>query len=168
MATVIAAGIALCAAILVAWFGRRLKISEFRQAWINELRADVAAYLSADRADRIGHDSLLPCADSLLSCEIQVRTLFEEIWGEIDHHLNYPVPTTNAGCREQLRVLAKVVGAGSSLLPQYIIANKIRRGAMSDLKRPCARPLGLRDSGHRGRPGRAESSSNASLNEIYE
>ncbi|WP_315782452.1 hypothetical protein [Bradyrhizobium sp. SZCCHNPS1003] len=28
--------------------------------------------------------------DSPLSCEIQVRTLFEEIWGEIDHQLNYP------------------------------------------------------------------------------
>src|SRR5262249_25409587 len=34
-------------AISVAWFGRRLKISEFRQQWINEQRKDVADYLGA-------------------------------------------------------------------------------------------------------------------------
>jgi len=45
MTTIIASIIALCAAVLVAWFGRRLKISEFRQAWINDLRKDVADYL---------------------------------------------------------------------------------------------------------------------------
>lgn len=48
-------------------------------------------------------------------CEIQVRTLFEEIWGEIDHSINYPHPTDNIACREQLRVLSKLVGAGSRL-----------------------------------------------------
>lgn len=53
---------------------------------------------------------------AFLSCEIQIRTLFEEIWGEIDHELNYPNPTESSVCREQLRVLAKVVGAGSRLV----------------------------------------------------
>ncbi len=48
-------------------------------------------------------------------CEIQVRTLFEEIWGEIDHSVNYPIPTENIATREQLRVLSKLVGAGSRL-----------------------------------------------------
>jgi len=48
-------------------------------------------------------------------CEIQVRTLFEEIWGEIDHSMNYPHPTDNIACKEQLRVLSKLVGAGSRL-----------------------------------------------------
>jgi ppGpp synthetase/RelA/SpoT-type nucleotidyltranferase len=62
------------------------------------------------------HFVVRPRADSRLSCEIQVRTLFEEIWAEIDHHLNYPTPTTSESCREQLRVLAKLVGAGSRLV----------------------------------------------------
>ena len=62
------------------------------------------------------HFVVRPRQDSPLSCEIQVRTLFEEIWGEIDHSLNYPHPTTVASCQEQLRVLAKVVGAGSRLV----------------------------------------------------
>lgn len=66
------------------------------------------------------HYLIRPRADSLLCCEIQVRTLFEEIWGEIDHTLNYPTPSTNLACREQLRVLSKLVGAGSRLVDSII------------------------------------------------
>jgi ppGpp synthetase/RelA/SpoT-type nucleotidyltranferase len=62
------------------------------------------------------HFVVRPRKDSPIACEIQVRTLFEEIWGEIDHTLNYPYPTTNQSCQEQLKVLAKVVGAGSRLV----------------------------------------------------
>ncbi|MCW5627279.1 MAG: (p)ppGpp synthetase [Rhodoferax sp.] len=62
------------------------------------------------------HYLVRPRAGSPHCCEIQVRTLFEEIWGEVDHTLNYPNPTDNVACREQLRVLTKVVGAGSRLV----------------------------------------------------
>lgn len=62
------------------------------------------------------HYVVRPRIDSPLCCEIQVRTLFEEIWGEVDHSLNYPNATKNIACREQLRVLAKLVGAGSRLV----------------------------------------------------
>lgn len=62
------------------------------------------------------HYVVRPRSDSPLCCEIQVRTLFEEIWGEVDHRLNYPMPTENLHCREQLRALAKLVGAGSRLV----------------------------------------------------
>lgn len=62
------------------------------------------------------HYLVRPRSDSPHCCEIQVRTLFEEIWGEVDHTLNYPNPTDNVACREQLRVLTKVVGAGSRLV----------------------------------------------------
>lgn len=48
-------------------------------------------------------------------CEIQVRTLFEEIWGEIDHTINYPYKTESIACREQLRVLSKLVSTGTRL-----------------------------------------------------
>ncbi len=48
-------------------------------------------------------------------CEVQVRTLFEEIWGEIDHSLNYPTPSQSVVCKEQLKVLAKLVSTGSRL-----------------------------------------------------
>jgi ppGpp synthetase/RelA/SpoT-type nucleotidyltranferase len=62
------------------------------------------------------HYLIRPRPDSPICCEIQVRTLFEEIWGEVDHSLNYPHPCDNIACREQLRVLAKLVGAGSRLV----------------------------------------------------
>lgn len=48
-------------------------------------------------------------------CEVQIRTLFEEVWGEIDHSINYPTPTQNMASIEQLRVLAKLVSTGSRL-----------------------------------------------------
>lgn len=62
------------------------------------------------------HYLIRPRFDSPLCCEVQVRTLFEEIWGEVDHQINYPIPTANLACREQLKVLSKIVGAGSRLL----------------------------------------------------
>lgn len=62
------------------------------------------------------HYLVRPRVDSPICCEIQVRTLFEEIWGEVDHSLNYPYVSSNLACREQLRVLAKLVGAGSRLV----------------------------------------------------
>lgn len=52
---------------------------------------------------------------NFVCCEIQVRTLFEEIWGEIDHTINYPHPTENIACKEQLRVLSKLVSTGTRL-----------------------------------------------------
>jgi putative GTP pyrophosphokinase len=61
------------------------------------------------------HYVVKPHARTDLSCEVQVRTLFEEIWGEIDHSLNYPAPTDLLACREQLRVLAKLASTGTRL-----------------------------------------------------
>jgi ppGpp synthetase/RelA/SpoT-type nucleotidyltranferase len=61
------------------------------------------------------HYVLKPRADSTFCCEVQVRPLFEEAWGEIDHQLNYPHQTSVRACREQLRVLAKLVGASTRL-----------------------------------------------------
>lgn len=63
--------------------------------------------------------------DSLpISCEIQVRTLFEEVWGEIDHVINYPQPTNSLACKEQIRVLAKMVSAGSRLCESIFKTHK--------------------------------------------
>lgn len=52
---------------------------------------------------------------SIVCCEIQVRTLFEEIWGEIDHTINYPHPTDSVACKEEIRVLAKLTSTGTRL-----------------------------------------------------
>lgn len=51
-----------------------------------------------------------------VTCELQVRTLSEELWGEVDHKLNYPHATGILSCKEQLKVLARVTSSASRLV----------------------------------------------------
>jgi ppGpp synthetase/RelA/SpoT-type nucleotidyltranferase len=62
------------------------------------------------------HYVLMPREDSEIKCELQVRTLFEEIWGEIDHNINYPTQSGKKSIREQLKVLASLTATGSRLI----------------------------------------------------
>lgn len=48
--------------------------------------------------------------------EIQVRTLAEELWGEVDHRLNYPHKHTALACTEQIAVLARVTSSCTRLV----------------------------------------------------
>lgn len=50
------------------------------------------------------------------TCEIQVRTLAEELWGEVDHTMNYPHECAVVSCREQIKVLARVTSSCSRLV----------------------------------------------------
>jgi putative GTP pyrophosphokinase len=50
------------------------------------------------------------------TCEIQVRTLAEELWGEVSHFFNYPRPTKSIACAEQIKVLARVTSSCSRLV----------------------------------------------------
>jgi len=75
------------------------------------------------------HYVLRPNSRSPATCEVQVRTLLEEVWGEIDHTMNYPKPITDTHCREQIRVLARLVGAGTHLADSIM-----RRYAGNDKK----------------------------------
>lgn len=61
------------------------------------------------------HYVVMPANDARVKCEIQVRTLFEEAWGEIDHTINYPEPSQSSATKEQLRVLSKLVSTGTRL-----------------------------------------------------
>ncbi len=70
------------------------------------------------------HYVVKPKADSNICCEIQIRTLFEEIWGEIDHTINYPIPTEKRSCKEQLRVLSKLVSTGTRLADSIFRTHK--------------------------------------------
>ncbi|MFL9999040.1 RelA/SpoT domain-containing protein [Paraburkholderia sediminicola] len=63
--------------------------------------------------------------ESPICCEIQVRTLFEEIWGEVDHKINYPEKTANPNCSDQILVLAKLIGAGSRLVDSIFASHAV-------------------------------------------
>jgi ppGpp synthetase/RelA/SpoT-type nucleotidyltranferase len=50
------------------------------------------------------------------TCEIQVRSLMEEVWGEVDHSINYPHPTKSVACAEQIKALARVTSSATRLV----------------------------------------------------
>jgi putative GTP pyrophosphokinase len=62
------------------------------------------------------HYVVSPNMTAKVTCEIQVRTLAEEIWGEVDHAINYPHKTENFANREQLKVLARVTSSCTRLV----------------------------------------------------
>ena len=51
-----------------------------------------------------------------ITCEIQVRTLMEELWGEVSHRINYPKESPSASCRDQLKVLARLTSGCGRLV----------------------------------------------------
>jgi putative GTP pyrophosphokinase len=73
------------------------------------------------------------------TCEIQVRTLAEEIWGEVDHSFNYPHETNSIACYEQIKVLARVASSCSRLVDSIFrsyddfLASKMTQGQQSGL-----------------------------------
>ena len=59
-----------------------------------------------------------------VTCEIQVRTLADEIWGEVDHQINYPEAHPSVGCREQIKVLARVASSCSRLVDSIMASHE--------------------------------------------
>ena len=50
------------------------------------------------------------------TCEIQVRTLMEEVWGEVNHSINYPIESNNISCQEQIKALARLTSGCTRLV----------------------------------------------------
>ena len=51
-----------------------------------------------------------------ITCELQVRSLMEELWGEVSHRINYPKESPSASCRDQLKVLARLASGCGRLV----------------------------------------------------
>lgn len=62
------------------------------------------------------HYIILANTKSQTPCEIQVRTLFEEVWGEVSHKVDYPTRSESVACREQIKVLARITSSGTRLV----------------------------------------------------
>lgn len=69
------------------------------------------------------HYVVQPNSRSELTCELQVRTLMEEVWGEVDHRINYPIKSSSQSCREQIKVLARLTSSCSRLVDSIFLAN---------------------------------------------
>ncbi len=63
-------------------------------------------------------------SETKCTCEIQVRTLAEELWGEVDHTMNYPDESPVPSCREQIKVLARMTSSCSRLVDSIFRSSK--------------------------------------------
>ena len=70
------------------------------------------------------HYIVKPNSKSPLTLEIQVRTLMEEVWGEVDHKINYPQKAESVSCREQIKVLARVTSSCSRLVDSIFLTHQ--------------------------------------------
>jgi putative GTP pyrophosphokinase len=85
------------------------------------------------------HYIVEPNRRTKITAEIQVRTLAEEIWGEVSHKVNYPRSTRNIACSEQIKVLARVTSSCSRLVDSIFKSEEIFR-AQQAVKRRSRRP----------------------------
>ena len=67
-----------------------------------------------------------------VTCEIQVRTLMEEVWGEVDHAINYPTPTTVVASAEQIKVLARVTSSATRLVDSIFLTHEATNESSSN------------------------------------
>ncbi|WP_337170187.1 hypothetical protein [Gemmatimonas aurantiaca] len=108
--------------LLAALEEARLPLVEdpFARTWDDESRAYFASIGIGSRDSDSMYTSVHYVIEAntrtKLTGEIQVRTLAEELWGEVDHSINYPHPTPLVACQEQIRVLARVTSSCSRLV----------------------------------------------------
>lgn len=70
------------------------------------------------------HYIIQPNSSASITCEIQVRTLMEEVWGEVDHSINYPLKNDSNSCRDQIKVLARMTSSCSRLVDSIFSTHK--------------------------------------------
>ncbi len=66
--------------------------------------------------------------NSRCTAEIQVRTLAEELWGEVDHSINYPEKSHSLACREQIKALARATSSCSRLVDSIFQSHRDHDG----------------------------------------
>ena len=58
-----------------------------------------------------------------ITCELQVRSLMDEVWSEVSHRVNYPHESSSEACRDQLKVLARLTTGGTRLVDSIFKAH---------------------------------------------
>ena len=73
------------------------------------------------------HYNILAKQETGIRCELQVRSLMDEVWAEVSHRVNYPNPSPSTTCRDQLKVLARLTSGCGRLVDSIF---KIHHEAM--------------------------------------
>lgn len=102
-----------------------LREGPFARTWDDEYRAFFEGCGIETQESPTMYTSVHYVVDSasrtLVTCEIQVRTLMEEVWGEVDHSINYPKPVDVFACSEQLKVLARATSSATRLVDSIFL-----------------------------------------------
>jgi putative GTP pyrophosphokinase len=97
------------------------------RTWDDESRAYFSSintkFVKSDTLYTSVHYVIAPNQKTKFTCEIQVRTLAEELWGEVDHTINYPYPSESLACQEQIKVLARVTSSCSRLVDSIFLSH---------------------------------------------
>ena len=62
------------------------------------------------------HYDVVANQETGIRCELQVRSLMDEIWAEVSHRVNYPMDSPSGTCRDQLKVLARLTSGCGRLV----------------------------------------------------
>ena len=62
------------------------------------------------------HYDIVANQSKRITCELQVRSLMEELWGEVSHRVNYPKESQSVSCQDQLKVLARLTSGCGRLV----------------------------------------------------
>lgn len=70
------------------------------------------------------HYDIVANQQGRITCELQVRSLTEELWGEVSHRINYPEESPSESCRDQLKVLARLTSGSERLVDSIFRAHR--------------------------------------------
>ncbi len=105
-----------------------LREGPFARTWDDESReffeaCDIETQVSPTMYTSV-HYVIGSASRTTVTCEIQVRTLMEEVWGEVDHAINYPEVSPVLACREQLKVLARATSTATRLVDSIFLTHE--------------------------------------------
>jgi len=90
------------------------------------------------------HYVIKPNRKTKYTCEIQVRTLMEEVWGEVDHRINYPHKTGSLACREQIAALARATSSCTRLVDSIFRSHADAEAALNRKRKARRKRVGGR------------------------
>ena len=100
--------------------------AQFGTSKTKKFYKDVVGLDTVDTEDKLYssvHYVVVSNWTTLFTCEIQVRTLADEVWGEVDHTINYPKKSLSIACREQIKSLAHITTSCNRLVDSIFESN---------------------------------------------
>ena len=79
------------------------------------------------------HYDIIANQKTRITCELQVRSLMDEVWSEVSHRVNYPQESRSESCQDQLKVLARLTTGGTRLVDSIFKRHKL--GMLGEDKR---------------------------------